>query len=324
MRHPSMSGSPLAVLLLCWLGLGPALATAQPGGAATSVVTPALGSPVLLPQARAIELRAQASGHRYRILVSVPGTPAPPSGHPVMYVLDGNAGFPVAAFVARTVERRQESTGQTPPMVVGIGYPGDQDFDYGARRRDYTPHPTRPPAGAPEGGAEAFLDFIEQDLKPMLRHHFPVDDHRQALFGHSFGGLLVLHALFTRPAQFSAFLASSPSIWWQDNALLKRVPASVPDCDACRPRVQISVGELEDRIPPGQHSAQTLALLASRPMVLSARQLAADLRSRPEWRERVRYLELAGEDHGFAWMPALVRGMDFFLQAAPVTGRSQP
>lgn len=290
--------------------------------------------PVLVPQARATELRARASGHRYRILVSVPATPPPAQGYPVLYVLDGNAGFPMAAFVARTVERRQQVTGQTPPVVVGLGYPGEQDFDYAARRRDYTipaamaAAPTRATGAAEatsvaltEGGAEAFLDFIEQDLKPLLQQRYRLDTGRQALFGHSFGGLLVLHALFTRPTQFSAFLASSPSIWWQERVVLQSLPTHVPDCARCRPAVQISVGALEDRLPPGQHSPQAQALWASRPMVSEARALAAELQARPDWRGRVHYHELAGEDHGFAWLPALVRGMDVLLQQSPAAAR---
>ncbi|MDD0837112.1 alpha/beta hydrolase-fold protein [Curvibacter sp. HBC61] len=297
--------------------------------------------PVLVPQARATELRARASGHRYRILVSVPETPPPAQGYPVLYVLDGNASFPMAAFVARTVERRQQVTGQTPPVVVGLGYPGEQDFDYAARRRDYTVRggstrsqagtvstvsPASEDASAPltEGGAEAFLDFIEQDLKPLLQQRYRLDTGRQALFGHSFGGLLVLHALFTRPQQFSVFLASSPSIWWQERAVLQSLPAQVPDGAGYRPAVQISVGALEDRLPPGQHSPQAQALWASRPMVSEARALAAELQARPDWRGRVHYHELAGEDHGFAWWPALVRGMDVLLQQAPAVGRPLP
>jgi iron(III)-enterobactin esterase len=36
------------------------------------------------------------------------------------------------------------------------------------------------------------------------------------LWGHSYGGLLVLHALLTRPGEFAHYAAASPSLWWTD------------------------------------------------------------------------------------------------------------
>lgn len=285
-------------------------------------------SPVVVPGAQSTELQARHSGHRYRLFVSVPSTPPPAQGFPVLYVLDGNASFPVAAWVARSLERRHQVTGQTPPLVVGVGYPGNADFDVAARRRDYTIASGIKPASdaadseGAQGGAEAFLDFLEQEVKPLVAQRHPVNPERQALFGHSFGGLLVLHALFTRPTRFSTFLASSPSIWWQGRQVLREIPDRVADCRGCRPQVQISVGALEDRTPPGRHSPEVLALLASRPMVSEARRLAQDLQARPDWARRVVYHELAGEDHGYVWMPALARGMDLFLP--PTAGVDPP
>lgn len=299
---------------------------AAPGLAVAERAEP-VWSPVVVPGALSTELQARHSGHRYRLFVSVPSTPPPAQGFPVLYVLDGNASFPIAAWVARSLERRHQVTGQTPPLVVGLGYPGNADFDVVARRRDYTIaagiesasqpaiQPASDSAGSEggQGGAEAFLDFLEQEVKPLVAQRHPVNPERQALFGHSFGGLLVLHALFTRPRSFTTYLASSPSIWWQDRQVLREIPGQVPDCRGCRPQVQISVGALEDRTPPGRHSPEVLALLASRPMVSEARRLAQDLQARPDWAQRVVYHELAGEDHGYVWMPALARGMDFFL-----------
>jgi len=296
-----------------------ALALAAGQGRAVSERADLVWGPVLVPGAQSTELQARHSGHRYRLFVSVPGTPPPAQGFPVLYVLDGNASFPVAAWVARSLERRRQVTGQTPPLVVGVGYPGSADFDFAARKRDYTiAAPGLPGDGAAssegeQGGADAFLDVLEHEVKPLVAQRHPVDPERQALFGHSFGGLLVLHALFTRPSSFSTFVASSPSIWWQGRQVLQEVPERVADCRGCRPRVQISVGALEDRTPPGRHSPEVLALLASRPMVSEARRLAQDLQSRPDWGQRVVYHELAGEDHGYVWMPALTRGIDLFL-----------
>ncbi|WP_164962191.1 alpha/beta hydrolase [Rubrivivax sp. JA1026] len=282
---------------------------------------PAADTPVQLPGARQFDMAAEGSGPRYRIFVSEPDAPAPAAGYPVLYVLDGNAAFPVAAFLARSVASRREVTGQAPLLVVGIGYPGDADFDVAARRRDYTVGVAEPGAAGREGGAERFLDFVERELKPRIAARHPVDTQRQALFGHSFGGLLVLHAAFTRPASFTTFVASSPSIWWNGRRVLdglQQPPAAVP-------RLQLSVGALEDTPPPGRLSPERLALLAERSMVGEARALATRLQALPAWQGRFAFHEFDGENHGWVWLPALSRGLQFFLDqpAAPASGARQ-
>jgi len=298
-------------LLLFFLGL----ATGAPAAPVQTTTDTTQWSAVELPAAQQLDLRARSSGRRYRIYVSVPASAAPEAGRPVLYVLDGNAAFPVAAFLARSAESRREVTGQVAPIVVGIGYPDATDFDVAARARDYTPGAGETDASAKEGGAARFLDFIERDLKPMIAAKYPVDPQRQALFGHSYGGLFVLHVLFTRPGAFSTYLASSPSIWWQDKRVLVDLPGFVTGLAAQQPpQIQISVGALEDAPRKGKVSAETRALLARRTMVADARALAAQLISTPGWGDRVRYLELEGEDHGTAWLPAMARGMRLFLE----------
>lgn len=272
---------------------------------------------VTLPAAQQLDLQAQGSGQgsgqHYRIFLSVPEAPPPPGGYPVLYLLDGNAAFPVAAFLARGFASRREITGHPQVLVVGIGYPGEADFHVAQRLRDYTPSVSRPEAAAEEGGADRLLDFIEQQLKPLVASRYPVDPARQALFGHSLGGLFVLHALSTRPASFSTYLASSPSIWWDRHRVMNRLPALERTAADLRPQVQISVGALEDDPPAGPIPADIRALLADRQMVAPARRAAQTLQALPGWHSRVVYHELAGEDHGPVWLPALSRGLRLFL-----------
>src|SRR3546814_5939847 len=40
------------------------------------------------------------------------------------------------------------------------------------------------------------------------------------LYGHSLGGLFALHMLYTRPGAFRTIIAASPSIWWDNQAIL--------------------------------------------------------------------------------------------------------
>lgn len=275
-----------------------------------------------MPHAVQTDLTATHTGHRYRIFLSAPKRAPPLGGYPVVYVLDGNGSFPVAALVARQIARRSAVTGAPEALVVGVGYPGMGDTFVQQRRRDYTVGQAPADASANQGGADLLLDFIDGQLKPLVAAQHPVNPQRQALFGHSFGGLFTLHALFTRPGSFSHFIASSPSIWWRDQLVLKGLPRLAQTPLKQRPRVHISVGTLEDA--PSQHPLppERARLRAARPMLAPARQLAAELRALPGWRERVHYIELQGEDHGLAWMPALTRGMQSFLESPPSSSHS--
>jgi pimeloyl-ACP methyl ester carboxylesterase len=92
---------------------------------------------------------------------------------------------------------------------------------YDAQRRslDLTPPGAAPIEGY--GGADEFLDFIEGPVRSAVRERLPtITASREALYGHSYGGLFALHALFTRPGAFDCYIASSPSIWWNSRCIL--------------------------------------------------------------------------------------------------------
>ncbi len=151
---------------------------------------------------------------RYRIQVAALG-PAPVHGYPVLYLLDGNA-----AMAALTAARKASPlTGSV--LLVAVGYDTDAYFDTDARSLDYTPPlPDGKPAFDPRvpgrrgGGADAFLDFLADRVMPRIRVDWPVDASTSGIWGHSYGGLLVLHALFDRPGLFDFHAAASPSLWW--------------------------------------------------------------------------------------------------------------
>ncbi|QAY66671.1 alpha/beta hydrolase [Paenibacillus protaetiae] len=181
-----------------------------------------------VPLTETFMLHAQ-SGLSYRILVYKPQTAAPEAGYPALFALDGNSCFGSLAEAMR-LQSRHPQQGLVPGMIVGIGYESDEPFVVNRRFYDYTlkgrqaglrPDGTPWPEG---GGAEAFLAFIECELKPELARRYPMDFRRQALFGHSLGGLFTLYALAEKPQSFSHYVAGSPSVWWNDYELLQRMP----------------------------------------------------------------------------------------------------
>ena len=262
--------------------------------------------PVTLPRTAWWDMRAGDDPARpHRILLAWPETPPPPGGFPVLFLTDGNACFATAVDAARARAWRGAAGDIAPALIVGLGHAGDRPFDVPARSRDYTPRVAEAPEGT--GGAEAFLDFIEGELLSRIEHRFPVDRARLGLFGHSFGGLLALHALFTRPRLFHRLVAASPSLWWAGGALMgaARQFLAAPPAEAADRALLLTVGELE-----GRENRPNAAERAARRMAGNARDLAALLKDCPS---RVDFVEFAGETHGSVLPAAIARALPFAL-----------
>lgn len=225
--------------------------------------------PVELPGTEQRDIRAR-NGDAYRLLIAIPPVPPPPMGFPLVCMVDGNALFPGAVAAARLQSGRPDVTGAGPAILVGIGYPGCTSFDPERRARDLLPE---------DGGADRFLDFIAEEVLPLLMTLAPVDPGRLALIGHSFGGLFALHALFTRPEMFDTLVAGSPSIWWNDRAILTSEAAfrSRPFSPA-KKRLLITVGGDEQLIGPDTTPERAERLRAAR-MVRNAQEMAERLGS---------------------------------------------
>jgi enterochelin esterase-like enzyme len=182
------------------------------------------------------------------------------------------------------------------------------------------------------GGVDDFLQVIEKELKPKVAALVPVNAANQAIFGHSIGGLAVLRALFTQPNAFRTFIAASPAIWWDGDAVLSGEKAfndMVTEGNAS-PRVLITVGANEPESPnppqsfidslPADKAAELNAYvkMASQwnGMVSGARNLAHRLETLTGGSSyNVAFVSFDGESHASTPPAALARGMQFaFIQ----------
>ncbi|WP_232447247.1 alpha/beta hydrolase [Burkholderia ubonensis] len=303
-----MSGHPSPVLPmrrgLLFAGLAGALATRGACAGAASKVShasawPAAADapPVRLPASRQFDVTV--AGRSRRLFVALPAEHSASGPHPVLVVLDGNALFPLAAPLARNRAARPDAAREPAPIVIGIGYPTDAPYDMQARADDYTLAPLPDGQGL---AADRFLDFIEHDVQPWLARQWPIDAGRQTLFGHSYGGLLTLYALLTRPHLFRRYVAASPSIWWGERALLPyadRFAAQAAPLDPAL-RVVVTAGSLEEDAP--NPDPERMRRQQARKQVSSARDFVQRVGRRPGLAATFRLID--GEDHGGVVMPS--------------------
>ncbi|KAK3293813.1 Alpha/Beta hydrolase protein [Chaetomium fimeti] len=136
-----------------------------------------------------------------------------------MYVLDGNA---LGMTASEAIKRRKFIYPNQPDsVVVSVGYPlSDAVYDVARRTADYLP-----PLPDNEGRADDFLAFLGDVLQPWVRGEvFPGVAHaRDALFGHSLGGLFVAYAFVQEPALFDTFVAASPAVAWNKASVLEDI-----------------------------------------------------------------------------------------------------
>ena len=182
-----------------------------------------------------------ADGERaYRLRVGIPLGPPPPQGYAALWMLDGNAAL---AYVDEALLAELAETG--PPVIVAIGHDSPLRLDGVERVRDYTPGAGSQDAfGRKGGGADAFLDLIEMQMKPAVAALAPLNPGAQAVWGHSLGGLFVLHTLLERPGAFDLYFATSPALWWNEREILGALGDAPPRLEPCRCTVIVARGSV--------------------------------------------------------------------------------
>ena len=177
------------------------------------------------------------------------------------------------------------------------------------RARWYTPTPWVPPevtgvkgvAAEECGRAAELLTFIRHHLLPSVEADRlgGVDVGERWLIGHSFSGLFGLRALFDDPTAFDRWLLASPSIWWDDRAVLDHERAWAAANDDLSATVFFSYGEQEAEPGPDPRFR----------MGADVDGLIASLRSRRYPNLRLHHRVLAGDGHSSSIGAAISHGL---------------
>lgn len=213
-----------AGVALTLAGASPALAQSAP--AETPIV---IGQSYALPS-------ALYGGTREINVWLPPGYADSGKTYPVLYVLDGgqDQDFHHISGIAQlgTVVGTTRDV-----IVVGVA---SKD------RRNELALPTEDPeliARYPSQGQSArFRDFLWKEVEPFVEGRFRTSGET-ALMGESLAGLFVVETFLKEPQMFDAYVAVSPSLWWDGGRLARQAGAHLRDHSNDPRTVILTMGE---------------------------------------------------------------------------------
>ena len=112
-------------------------------------------------------------------------------------------------------------------ILVGISYSRGDDRGV-SRTRDYTPtfspmeksgHSSA--SRLASGHAKEYVEFIADQVIPLLQKKYRIDPANKVFVGHSFGGLLGSYILVNRPEIFDHYIIGSPSLWYDNKVIFQ-------------------------------------------------------------------------------------------------------
>ncbi|MGF7042665.1 putative alpha/beta superfamily hydrolase [Mucilaginibacter lappiensis] len=175
--------------------------------------------------------------------------------YPVLYVLDGKFSFNGMGSIRDVMDLGKEIKDI---IIVSIEDSCTTDADWlASRNNDFTPSSmpqvdtlTSKIMNIPEGklksgGAELFLNTLQNDMIPFIEKHYKTTNDR-GLSGHSLGGLFAGYCLLKKPGLFKRYGINSPSFWWNNSEMVRIENDYASHHSELTAKVFFSVGGFED------------------------------------------------------------------------------
>lgn len=155
--------------------------------------------------------------------------------YPVVYVLDGSMDEDFIHIVG-LVQFYNLQMNMPKAIVVGIA-----NID---RKRDFT-FPTIDKKLKKDfpttGGSKKFISFLEDEVQPYINANYTTSKEK-TLIGQSLGGLVATEILFKKPTLFTDYIIVSPSLWWDNETLLKDAKMFLSAHNKISANVYVAVG----------------------------------------------------------------------------------
>lgn len=256
-----------------------------------------------------------ASGRRYQVWVDLPASYSTSTKPlPVVFVTDPNFAF----AITRTVRNFTGQRGTNIEDFILVGLVHDPDVTpKDSRSRDYTP--TKPRRAETRGNsynakaygeAEAYRDYVESRVFPLIAKTYRADMGRKTFIGHSYGSLFGLHAMFTRPDMFQNYILGSPSLWFDDDVMSRIEDAYAAKHRRLPARVVMVAGSYETFGPTQRH-------YENNDLVGDMQRFEKRLKARGYAGLDIRSEVAEGEDHFTVFHDVVTRGL---IQLLPGRG----
>jgi predicted alpha/beta superfamily hydrolase len=166
--------------------------------------------------------------------------------YPVVYVLDGDTLFGMAASLTSAAGWAQEAPEL---IVVGIGY-GVESYEQWAQLRELdlalpgaTSHDVSDPANSPQ--PDLFLRTLREEIVPYVDRTYRTLPEDRCLYGYSWGGFFGLYALLHEPDAFHRYILGSGLLEHTTEHVFREAGLLQDRHSALDARVYISLGERE-------------------------------------------------------------------------------
>jgi predicted alpha/beta superfamily hydrolase len=190
-----------------------------------------------------ITIHSKILNENRKILIRLPeGYNRSKQKYPVLYLLDGEFFFLQATSAVQYLSELGYIRNQPISQMIVVGI---VNVD---RNRDYTPTYAPKQKGGLEfptsGKAEIFLKFLNSELFPYIESNYRTEPYR-ILVGWSLGGLFTVYTFLEHPDNFSAYIAISPSLWWDGDLYVNKTKKLIGDNKIQKKKIAVTVGSLE-------------------------------------------------------------------------------
>lgn len=172
---------------------------------------------------------------------------APIDSLPIIFVLDADMSFGLTYDIVRWLRLGREIPDVA---IIGIAYGTTQSDWLQKRSRDYSMSQDETELWGKwplAGGGENFMDFIEKELFPFIAAEYNLISSNKTLVGLSFGGLISMEILFSKPYLFNGYIVAGPALQWNNREIFYKEEEYAEKNKILDAIVFMSVGSLDDR-----------------------------------------------------------------------------
>ena len=198
------------------------LATGAILAAASPVEAQSEPTPIVIGQSYALPSAVLGATREINVWLP-PGYAESGRSYPVLYLLDGGTTWQDFHHISGLAQLGTVNGTTRDIILIGIA---------SVDRRNELALPTENPeliARYPtHGQSDRFRRFIADEVQPFVESRFRTNDET-ALMGESLAGLFVVETFLKEPQMFDAWVAVSPSLWWDGGRLVQQSGAHLRD-----------------------------------------------------------------------------------------------